>query len=57
MNLINEIEFYQIFDMIMLLLIGMGPKIANLLMNGNMDKHGPPEDDAMEHIGLYQSKA
>jgi len=30
-----------------------GPKIVNLLMNGIMDKQGPPEGDAMEGIGLY----
>ena len=31
-----------------------GPKIANLLMNGMMDKKGPPEDDDLQHIGLYR---
>ena len=34
-----------------------GPKIANLLMNGIMDKKGPPKDDALEAIGLYRPKA
>lgn len=33
------------------------PKIVNLLMNGIMDKKGPPEDDAMEEIGLYKPNA
>ena len=31
-----------------------GPKIINLLLNGMMDKHGPPEDDDMAEIGLYR---
>ena len=31
-----------------------GPKIANLLMNGIMDKKGPPEDDDLKAIGLYR---
>ncbi|UCC52247.1 MAG: metallophosphoesterase [Anaerolineaceae bacterium] len=31
-----------------------GPKIANLLMNGIMDKKGPPEDDELKAIGLYR---
>ncbi len=34
-----------------------GPKIANLLMNGIMDKKGPPKDDDLAAIGLYQPKA
>lgn len=34
-----------------------GPKIVNLLMNGIMDKKGPPEDDDLETIGLYRPKA
>jgi hypothetical protein len=34
-----------------------GPKIVNLLMNGMMDKKGPPKDDALEAIGLYKPKA
>ena len=33
-----------------------GPKIANLLMNGILDKKGPAKDDAMEAIGLYRMK-
>jgi hypothetical protein len=33
-----------------------GPKIANLMMNGILDKKGPPEGDAMEEIGLYRPK-
>jgi hypothetical protein len=33
-----------------------GPKIVNLLMNGIMDKKGPPSGDAMEGFGLYKSK-
>lgn len=33
-----------------------GPKIVNLLMNGIMDKHGPPKDDSLEEIGLYRLK-
>ncbi len=33
-----------------------GPKIVNLLMNGIMDKKGPPEDDPMEDIGLYHPR-
>jgi predicted phosphodiesterase len=31
-----------------------GPKIVNLLLNGILDKKGPPEGDAMEEIGLYR---
>ena len=34
-----------------------GPKIVNLLMNGIMDKKGPPKDDDLMEIGLYQPKA
>ena len=34
-----------------------GPKIANLLMNGILDKKGPPKDDAMVEIGLYRPKS
>ena len=34
-----------------------GPKIANLLLNGIMDKKGPPKDDALDEIGLYRPKA
>jgi 3',5'-cyclic AMP phosphodiesterase CpdA len=34
-----------------------GPKIANLLMNGILDKKGPPKDDALEEIGLYRPKS
>jgi hypothetical protein len=34
-----------------------GPKIVNLLMNGILDKKGPPKDDALEEIGLYRPKA
>jgi 3',5'-cyclic AMP phosphodiesterase CpdA len=34
-----------------------GPKIANLLLNGMMDKKGPPDDDPLEHIGLYQPRS
>jgi hypothetical protein len=34
-----------------------GPKIINLLLNGMMDKHGPPDDDPLEHIGLYHPPA
>ena len=34
-----------------------GPKIANLLLNGILDNKGPPEDDALEHIGMYRPKA
>ena len=34
-----------------------GPKIANLLLSGIMDKQGPPKDDALEGIGLYKPKA
>ena len=33
-----------------------GPKIVNLLMNGIMDKKGPPADDDLEAIGLYRPK-
>ncbi|HCB49425.1 MAG TPA: hypothetical protein DEP47_07860 [Chloroflexi bacterium] len=33
-----------------------GPKIVNLLMNGIMDKMGPPEDDDLAAIGLYKPK-
>lgn len=33
-----------------------GPKIVNLLMNGIMDKMGPPEDDDLEEIGLYEPR-
>jgi hypothetical protein len=31
-----------------------GPKIINLLLNGMMDKKGPPEDDDLAAIGLYR---
>lgn len=34
-----------------------GPKIVNLLLNGMMDKQGPPEDDDLEAIGLYKPGA
>jgi 3',5'-cyclic AMP phosphodiesterase CpdA len=34
-----------------------GPKIANVLLNGVMDKMGPPKDDALEAIGMYRPKA
>jgi hypothetical protein len=34
-----------------------GPKIANLLLNGILDKHGPPKDDALVAIGMYRPKA
>ena len=34
-----------------------GPKIINLLLNGMMDKHGPPEEDDLAAIGLYRPKA
>lgn len=34
-----------------------GPKIANLLVNGIIDKKGPPQDDPLEHIGMYRPKA
>ena len=34
-----------------------GPKIINLLLNGIMDKHGPPEEDDLAEIGLYRPKA
>ena len=34
-----------------------GPKIANLLMNGIMDKKGPPMDDDLAEIGLYRPRA
>ena len=33
-----------------------GPKIANLLLNGILDKKGPPEDDPLENIGMYRPK-
>jgi 3',5'-cyclic AMP phosphodiesterase CpdA len=33
-----------------------GPKIVNLLMNGVMDKKGPPKDDDLAEIGLYRPK-
>ncbi len=33
-----------------------GPKIVNLLMNGIMDKKGPPQDDDLAEIGLYRPK-
>jgi len=33
-----------------------GPKIANLLLNGILDKKGPPKDDALEVIGMYRPK-
>lgn len=33
-----------------------GPKIANLLVNGILDKKGPPKDDPLEHIGMYRPK-
>ena len=31
-----------------------GPKIINLLLNGMMDKKGPPKDDDLAEIGLYR---
>ena len=31
-----------------------GPKIINLLLNGMMDKKGPPMDDDLAEIGLYR---
>jgi hypothetical protein len=31
-----------------------GPKIVNLLLNGIMDKKGPPKDDDLVEIGLYR---
>ena len=31
-----------------------GPKIINLLLNGMMDKQGPPKDDDLAAIGLYR---
>jgi hypothetical protein len=31
-----------------------GPKIINLLLNGMMDKKGPPKDDDLAAIGLYR---
>ena len=34
-----------------------GPKIVNLLMNGIMDKEGPPKDDDLMDIGLYRPRA
>jgi 3',5'-cyclic AMP phosphodiesterase CpdA len=34
-----------------------GPKIVNLLLNGMMDKKGPPKDDDLQHIGLYRPKS
>ena len=33
-----------------------GPKIVNLLLNGILDKNGPPKDDDLAEIGLYQPK-
>jgi hypothetical protein len=33
-----------------------GPKIVNLLMNGIMDKKGPPKDDDLAAIGLYRPR-
>jgi hypothetical protein len=33
-----------------------GPKIINLLLNGMMDKEGPPKDDDLAAIGLYRPK-
>jgi 3',5'-cyclic AMP phosphodiesterase CpdA len=32
------------------------PKIANLLLNGILDKKGPAEGDAMEDMGLYRPR-
>ena len=34
-----------------------GPKIANLLLNGILDKKGPVEGDVTEQHGMYRSKA
>jgi hypothetical protein len=31
-----------------------GPKIVNLLLNGIVDKKGPPKDDDLAEIGLYR---
>lgn len=33
-----------------------GPKIANLLMNGILDKRGPVRGDALENLGLYRPR-
>ena len=33
-----------------------GPKIANLLLNGILDKKGPVKGDAMENMGMYQPR-
>jgi 3',5'-cyclic AMP phosphodiesterase CpdA len=33
-----------------------GPKIVNLLLNGIMDKKGPPKDDDLATFGLYRPK-
>ncbi len=33
-----------------------GPKIINLLLNGMMDKKGPPKGDDLAAIGLYRPK-
>ena len=30
-----------------------GPKIANLLLNGILDKHGPTEGDPTTELGMY----
>ena len=34
-----------------------GPKIANLLLNGILDKTGPVAGDLTEKAGMYQPKA
>jgi hypothetical protein len=33
-----------------------GPKIANLLLNGILDKYGPAEGDMMAELGMYQPR-
>jgi hypothetical protein len=33
-----------------------GPKIVNLLLNGMMERKGPPKDDDLAEIGLYRPK-
>jgi hypothetical protein len=34
-----------------------GPKIANLLLNGILDKKGPAQGDAMELMGMYRPRS
>jgi hypothetical protein len=34
-----------------------GPKIANLLLNGIIDKHGPQKGGPTESFGMYEPRS